>query len=183
MTRTRVLAAVVAGLTLAGLGTAATALGSDDPAAAAPVTVVAQTRTSTPTATSTTATPTAAADALNADEAGSRAVVRVGGGTVTDVERETEHGRTMWKVDVRRDTRLTEVYVDVATGAVTRIDDDSRTARVRDDRSGDDRSGDDRGRRGGDDRGRDDRGRDDHGRHGSDDGPGHDRFDDKGGDR
>ena len=31
MTRTRVLAALLAGLTLAGLGTAATALGSDDP--------------------------------------------------------------------------------------------------------------------------------------------------------
>ena len=35
MTRTRVLAALLAGLTLAGLGTAATALGSDDPAPAA----------------------------------------------------------------------------------------------------------------------------------------------------
>ena len=43
MTRTRVLAALLAGLTLAGLGTAATALGSDDPASApAPVTVVAR---------------------------------------------------------------------------------------------------------------------------------------------
>jgi len=70
---------------------------------------------------------------------------------VTKVEREVEHGRTVWKVDVRRDTRLTEVHVDVANGAVTRVEDDGR--------------------------------RDDHGRHGSDDGPGHDRFDDKGGDR
>ena len=41
MTRTRVLAALLAGLTLAGLGTAASALGSDDPTSgAAPVTVV-----------------------------------------------------------------------------------------------------------------------------------------------
>ena len=31
MTRTRVLAALLAGLTLAGIGTAASALGSDDP--------------------------------------------------------------------------------------------------------------------------------------------------------
>ena len=151
MTRTRVLAALLAGLTLAGIGTAASALGSDDPTpAAAPVTVVAQTSTTTPTSTSTS-TPSAGDAAVTADEAGSRAVARVGGGTVTKVEREVEHGRTVWKVDVRRDTRLTEVHVDVANGAVTRVEDDDR--------------------------------RDDHGRHGSDDGPGHDRFDDKGGDR
>jgi hypothetical protein len=156
MTRTRVLAALLAGLTLAGLtlagiGTAASALGSDDPTpAAAPVTVVAQTSTTTPTSTPTS-TPADFNAAVTADEAGSRAVARVGGGTVTKVEREVEHGRTVWKVDVRRDTRLTEVHVDVANGAVTRVEDDDR--------------------------------RDDHGRHGSDDGPGHDRFDDKGGDR
>jgi hypothetical protein len=173
MTRTRVLAALLAGLTLAGLtlvgiGTAASALGSDEPTpAAAPVTVVAQTSTTTPTSTSTS-TPAAADAAVTADEAGSRAVARVGGGTVTKVEREVEHGRGVWKVDVRRDTRVTEVHVDVANGAVTRVEDDGRGART----------GDDRGRHGGDDR----RG-DDHGRHGSDDGPGHDRFDDKGGDR
>jgi ABC-type transport system substrate-binding protein len=156
MTRTRVLAALLAGLTLAGIGTAASALGSDDPTpAAAPVTVVAQTSTTTPTSTPTSTSTSTPADfnaAVTADEAGSRAVARVGGGTVTKVEREVEHGRTVWKVDVRRDTRLTEVHVDVANGAVTRVDDD------------------------------DDR-RDDHRRHGSDDGPGHDRFDDKGGDR
>ena len=160
MTRTRVLAALLAGLTLAGIGTAASALGSDDPtSAAAPVTVVAQTSTTTPTSTPTS-TPAAA---VTGDEAGSRAVARVGGGTVTKVEREVEHGRTVWKVDVRRDTRVTEVHVDVANGAVTRVEDDGRGART----------GDDRGRHGGDD----------HGRHGSDDGPGHNRFDDKGGDR
>jgi hypothetical protein len=162
MTRTRVLAALLAGLTLAGIGTAASALGSDDPTpAAAPVTVVAQTSTTTPT--STTTTPAVADAAVTADEAGSRAVARVGGGTVTKVEREVEHGRGVWKVDVRRDTRVTEVHVDVANGAVTRVEDDGRGART----------GDDRGRHGGDD----------HGRHGSDDGPGHNRFDDKGGDR
>ena len=151
MTRTRVLAALLAGLTLAGIGTAASALGSDDPAAAAaPATVVAEASTTTRTSTSTS-TPTAGNTAVTADEAGSRAVARVGGGTVTKVEREVEHGRTVWKVDVRRDARVTEVHVDVANGAVTRVEDDRRG--------------------------------DDHGRHGSDDGPGHDRFDDKGGDR
>jgi len=175
MTRTRVLAALLAGLTLAGVGTAATALGSDDPATAAPVSVVAQTRaaasTGTPTSTSTS-TPTAAG--VTSVEAGSRAVTHLGGGTVTKVERETEHGRSVWDVEVRRDTRITEVHVDTATGAVTHVEDDDRTADDRnpDDRTADGRGRDDRGRHGGDDR-----------RHGSDDGPGHDRFDDKGGDR
>ena len=98
MTRTRVLAALLAGLTLAGLGTAATALGSDDPTSTPPpVTVVAR-----PVDTARATTPAPATDAV---------------------------------------TRITK------------------------DRADDDRS-DDRGRR-----------------HGSDDGPGHDRFDDKGGDR
>ena len=160
MTRTRVLAALLAGLTLAGLGTAATALGSDDPASTpTPVTVVAQTRAATPAGTSRATTPAPAADAV---AAGARAVAQLGGGTVAKVEQEVEHGRTVWKVDVRRDSRLAEAHVDVATGAVTRINDDDRGS---DNRGGDDRS-------------------DDHGgRHGSDDGPGHDRLDDKGGDR
>ena len=149
MTRTRVLAALLAGLTLAGLGTAATALGSDDPASAsAPVTVVAQARATT--------TPAPATDAVSADEAGARAVAHLGGGTVSTVEREVEHGRTVWKVDVRRDSLITEAHVDVATGTVTRTRNDDRT--------GDDRS-------------------DDHGGRHGDDGPGHDRFDDQGGDR
>src|SRR6185312_10216346 len=102
MTRTRVLAALLAGLTLAGVGTAATALGSDDPATAAPVSVVAQTRAAASTATPTS-TPTAAG--VTSVEAGSRAVTHLGGGTVTKVERETEHGRSVWDVEVRRDTR------------------------------------------------------------------------------
>ena len=162
MTRTRVLAALLAGLTLAGLGTAATALGSDDPAASAPVTVVAQTRTTSPTSspTQTPAVAVAVATGLTADEAVSRAVAHLGGGTATKVERETEHGRAVWEVDVRRDSRITEVHVDTATGSVTRVDDDGRDGRGREDRGGDDRGGDDRG---GDDRGR----------HGGDHGPGH----------
>ena len=97
---------------------------------------------------------------LTADEAVSRAVAHLGGGTATKVERETEHGRAVWEVDVRRDSRITEVQVDTATGSVTRVDDDGRDGRGREDRGGDDRGGDDRG---GDDRGR----------HGGDHGPGH----------
>ena len=162
MTRTRVLAALLAGLTLAGLGTAA----------AGSVTAVAQTRTTSPTSSPAPAPAGAVAVAtgLTADEAVSRAVAHLGGGTATKVERETEHGRVVWKVDVRRDSGITEVHVDTATGGVTRVDDADRSGRGRDDRAGDDRAGDDRA---GDDRGGDDRGGDDRSRHGGDDGPGH----------
>ena len=65
----------------------------------------------------------------------------LGGGTATKVERETEHGRAVWEVDVRRDSRITEVHVDTATGSVTRVDDDGRDGRGREDRGGDDRGG------------------------------------------
>jgi uncharacterized membrane protein YkoI len=140
MTRTRVLAALLAGLTLAGVGTAAAALGDDPSAAAAPVAVVAQTRTSTPTPVPTTDAPSGVA--TTPDEAVARAVAHLGGGAATKVEWETEHGRPVWEVDVRRDTRVTEVHVDTATGSVTRVDDDGRGGRGR--------GGDDRGRHVGD---------------------------------
>jgi hypothetical protein len=96
------------------------------------------------------------------------------GGTVHEVEREVEHGRAEWKVEVTaRDGVTYDVRVDAMTGAFTRVD--------RDDRSGGD-NGDDGGRHGGDDRdddGGDDRG-DDHGRHGGGDDSGH-GGDDRGG--
>lgn len=152
MTRTRVLTALLAGLTLAGVGTAtATALGASG--APAPVSVVAQTRALAPTGTSF-ATPTVdvpAPTTITADDARARAVAHLGTGAVTKVERETEHGRTVWDVDVRRHSRIVEAHVDAGTGAISRVEDTLR-----------------------DDRGSDDRG----GRHGADDGAGHDRFDD-----
>ncbi len=63
MTRTRVLAALLAALTLAGLGTAATALGSDDPTPR-PVAVVAQPPAATPADTSRATTPAPATGAV-----------------------------------------------------------------------------------------------------------------------
>lgn len=169
MTRTRVLAALLAGLTVTGLGTAA-AFGSsqagDDPVAAAPVTVVAQARTASTTtapAGTTTSTPTVEAvtpAATAADDAAARAVTHLGGGTAGKIERETEHGRATWKVDVHRSTGVTEVYVDAASGAVIRVDGERG-----DDRG---RGGDDRRRHGGDDR-FDDHGGRHGGRHGGDD--------------
>jgi len=64
MTRTRVLAALLAGLTLAGLGAAATALGSDDPASTPVPVTVAHTRAATPGDTSRATTPAPATGAV-----------------------------------------------------------------------------------------------------------------------
>jgi len=155
MTTTRTLAALVAGVALTALtglaltgpgGATALAGGPTDPTAApAAVSVVAVADTASPTSsagapTAGNAARTAAADAARIARS------HVGGGTVAGVEREVEHGRTVWEVDVRGATGTTRVHVDTATGTVTRVDDAG-------------------------DRGRDDRGR--HGGH--DDGPGHDR--------
>ena len=148
MTRTRLLAALVAGLAVAGVGTAAAAL-ADDPAS--PATALVPVRT----AADTTPTTALAAAGPTADDAGRAAVRHLGGGDVAGVEREVEHGRTVWGVDVRRGTTVTRVHVDALTGAVTRVQpgrDDRTASRAADDRTTDDR-----------------------GRHGGDDGPGHDR--------
>jgi uncharacterized membrane protein YkoI len=97
------------------------------------------TPTATDTATDTSGAPTRTAGTLSADDA-SRIVTDRWGGTVHEVEREVEHGRLEWKVEVTAgDGRTYDVRVDAGTGAVTRVDAD------------DDRGGDDRGRGGDDD--------------------------------
>jgi hypothetical protein len=73
------------------------------------------------------------------------------GGVVHEIEREVEHGRLEWKVEITaRDGRTYDVRVDAVTGDVTRIDQDSDDDRDddRDDDSDDD-SG--KGRHGDDD--------------------------------
>ena len=84
------------------------------------------------------------------------ALASTGGGTVTEVEAEIEHGRPEWKVRVVVGGRRIDVRVDVATGTVTRFED-----RATDDRGGDDHGGDDHG----DDHGGDDHGGGNRGRH------------------
>jgi hypothetical protein len=83
------------------------------------------------------------------------------GGTVHEVEREVEHGRLEWKVEITAsDGRTYDIRVDAQNGNVTRIDpEDSDDRDDRDDRDDDGDDGDD------DDDRDDDRG----GRHGGDD--------------
>ena len=71
------------------------------------------------------------------------------GGTVHEVERELEHGRVEWKVEITGgDGNTYDVRVDAETGEITRIDADGRDDSGRDDDGGS-------GHHGGDDDGDD----------------------------
>ncbi|ATO14768.1 hypothetical protein CO540_13795 [Micromonospora sp. WMMA2032] len=123
------------------------------------------------------ATGAATGGTVSRQRAAEVALARTGGGRVTEVEAETEHGRPAWSVKVDRDGWRHEVKVDRGTGSVLEVERERAGA---DDRGRDDsRDRDDDGSRGRDDDGS--RGRDDDG--GRDDSRGtHDRHDDHGDD-
>ncbi len=85
-------------------------------------------------------------------------MAHVGGGQATEIERETEHGRAEWKVEVENAGVEHDVRIDATTGAVTRVDADDSDDSRSDDRD-DDR--DDSGSRDDDHDDSDDRGSDD----------------------
>jgi len=116
----------VAGVT-ALLATGGIALaGASDPVR--PVASAAPTSPSVPASidvlTSTPATTSRSTDPgeLSSAEAADIALRHVGGGQVTEIEREFEHGRREWKVEIIHDGREHDVRVDATTGAVTRTD-------------------------------------------------------------
>ncbi|MEU7903561.1 PepSY domain-containing protein [Actinoplanes sp. NPDC049118] len=122
-----------------------------------------------------TTPPAASPRAVTIDAARTIALRAAGGGRVTGIESETEHGRAVWDVDVVTDGVRHDIDVDRATGAVLRhrvkTSGGAATRSSADDRRGrgsDDNGTDDHGRGG---HGSDDNGTDDHGRggHGSDD--------------
>ncbi|MFD0747173.1 PepSY domain-containing protein [Phytohabitans flavus] len=86
-----------------------------------------------------------AADAVSRDRAIDIALGKTGGGTVVDTEREWEHGRPAWKIEIVKGGVEYKVYVDRETGGIVKYDRD-------DDRSGSGSSGhggdDDRGGKG-----------------------------------
>ncbi|HET9945952.1 MAG TPA: PepSY domain-containing protein [Actinomycetes bacterium] len=144
-------------------GTAlALAVGNDDAvsgAAGQPSASTASTNSSTETTTdfseSSTSSPTHSTDPTGApvEVIDSALAVQIalsytGGGTVTNVEREFEHGRLEWKVRIETGGKRVDVRVDSATGAITRVDVDDRDGG---DRDGGDHDGDDRDGRAGDD--------------------------------
>jgi hypothetical protein len=110
------LAAAASTVTLLGLGGTALALGAEDTPRAAVTTFAGAT-----TSTTAPATTAAAPMSIGSAQATAIAVDRVGGGQVTKVERELEHGRVGWKVDVLCGGVRYEVRVDAATGTVVRV--------------------------------------------------------------
>jgi uncharacterized membrane protein YkoI len=133
---------------------------------------------------------------VSAEQASAIALSRAGGGRITEVEAELEHGRPVWKVELVNGGVKYEVYVDRETGAVVKAEREAAEVRDRhgddaDDRGDDSttRSGDNSGPGSGDDSddnsGRDHpeddaTGADDHGGddHGGDSGSGRDHPED-----
>ncbi|MGD9987357.1 PepSY domain-containing protein [Pseudonocardia sp.] len=118
--------AAATGVTLLALTGTALALGAagDDSSTRTPtVPTTAMSSTGAPPTALLTDTAQAAVDRVAAEQA---AVAHVGGGRVVEMEREFEHGREVWEVDVRTATGLRELHVDAVTGQVTRdrLDDD-----------------------------------------------------------
>jgi hypothetical protein len=186
MTRNLLVGAIAVGALAITTGTAFALSSNDGPtsgAASVTSSLTESTNTSTtsgsPTSTSDSPTNTAApgAGSLSAADAGRIAQERLGG-TVRGVEREVEHGRLEWKVAITaRDGNSYDVRIDAQSGAITRIDQNSRggngvaddrgtSAQGTDVRGTDDNSTDDNGT---DDNSTVDNGTDDHGGHGSDD--------------
>lgn len=135
MTRKLLVGAIVAGAFAITAGTAVALTGGGDTAPTP--------ASSTATSTSRTATPTDTTE-LTADDA--RRIVQARyGGTVREVEREQEHGRMEWDVEIdAADGHHYEVRIDVRSGEITRVEqDDDHDDDRHDDRHDDDRHGDD----------------------------------------
>ena len=152
MTRKLLVGAIVAGALTVTAGTAF-ALSRDDRSSsgAAPATTTSAPTSPTTEPTTSSSAPTSSASAqaqLTADDAARIAQARYGG-TVREIEREDEHGRPEWKVEITAADGVThDVRIDAVTGDLTRVD--------RGDDDGDD-DDDDRGRHGGRDHDDDDR--------------------------
>ncbi len=79
--------------------------------------------TASPDDSSTTTAPARPGGAVvSGDLAVAAALHRVGGGTVTKVESEFEHGRAVWKVRIVKDGVRYDLHVDKETGAITRFE-------------------------------------------------------------
>lgn len=67
----------------------------------------------------------AAPEGVNAQQARQIAQQRVPGATVTEMERDREHGQSVWEVELTKQHREWEVTIDTATGKVISVDYDS----------------------------------------------------------
>ena len=157
MNRTRTVVMIAAGA-FATLGVAGTALAAGNDGTPGSVVAVAapgpspsddRTRSAEPSSSPSASSPSSAAPVGGGvDEAKAREIAlrAAGGGQVEDVERESEHGREVWDVEVDVNGVEHEFDIDVASGEIVRhdTDDDRDDDRESDDRDDDDRDDDDR---------------------------------------
>ncbi|MFI7487930.1 PepSY domain-containing protein [Micromonospora echinaurantiaca] len=123
-----------------------TAATPDDPTGATP---------GTPGGTPGTTAPATGAEGVSQQRAGEIALASAGGGRITEIEAEQEHGRPVWSVEIIAGQTEHEVDVDRETGAVVKAeqepvdddgddDSDDDSDDDRDDDSDDDDDDDDR---------------------------------------
>ncbi|WP_431920085.1 PepSY domain-containing protein [Micromonospora wenchangensis] len=87
-------------------------------------------------------------DAVSQQRAGEIALAKVGGGRITEVEREREEGRPVWSVEIINGDTEHEIDVDRENGNIVKSEQEKADA---DDRSGHDDDSDDRDDDGDDD--------------------------------
>ncbi|MEE6307370.1 PepSY domain-containing protein [Plantactinospora veratri] len=87
-------------------------------------------------------TGTAPAGAVDSARAVEIALASAGGGQLDEVEREQEHGREVWSVELVKDGREVEVDVDATTGEIVKTEQDDEDDED-DDRDEDDDDRDD----------------------------------------
>ncbi|MFI9639131.1 PepSY domain-containing protein [Micromonospora sp. NPDC051925] len=83
-------------------------------------------------------------DAVSQERAGEIALAKVGGGRITEIEREREEGRPVWSVEIINGDTEHEVEVDRENGTVVRSEQEKADADDKSGRDDDDDSDDDR---------------------------------------
>ncbi len=68
------------------------------------------------------AAPAAGGDAVSWERAGEIALAHAGGGRITEVERDREHGRPVWEVEIIKGGIEHEIDIDRETGAVVKAE-------------------------------------------------------------
>jgi uncharacterized membrane protein YkoI len=126
MTRKSVIALGIGAV--AALAITGTALASDDDGGRAGQ------ATSPPAAT--------AATEIGSEWAAEIALERVGGGEVVEIEREQEHSRPVWSIEIVEDGVEYELDVDQETGEIIKVERDDDSDDRDDDRDDDDRNDD-----------------------------------------
>ncbi|MEV6815748.1 PepSY domain-containing protein, partial [Micromonospora sp. NPDC051296] len=66
--------------------------------------------------------PGSGADVVSLKRAGEIALAHVGGGRITEIERDREHGRPVWEVEIIKGGTEHEIDIDRETGAVVKAE-------------------------------------------------------------